>query len=209
VREPPCPSLGTGASGGMSYETAPATKMLATFCACCSLPLVDAVSVETGVGPDCRKKHGFAKPDTEVPYDAACTLVAEVPEGAEIVAGTSTVRELVNRLVYRIARDQSGAHVLTWTNAVRTLGYTKLAARIAKRLAAVEIEAEGDVYLVRARFSDVHLAAMRRVPGRRWDRENKCDRVPEASKAALLEALAKAHPGQVARGPKGLFMFAA
>ena len=193
----------------MDYTTAPATKMLATNCACCSLPLVDAVSVETGVGPECRRKHGFAKPDTEVTYAAGCTLVSEVPEAAEIVAGTSTVRELVNRLVYRIARDQAGPHVITWTNAVRALGYTKLAARIAKRLAAVEIETDGAVYLVRARFSDEHLAAMRTVPGRRWDRANKCDRVPEASKVALLAALAKAHPGQVARGPKGLFTFAA
>jgi hypothetical protein len=193
----------------MDSTTAPATKLLATVCACCSLPLVDAVSVETGVGPECRRKHGFAKPDTEVPYKAACTLVSEAPEAAAIVAGTTTVRALVNRLVYRIARDQSGASVVTWTNAVRALGYTKLAARIAKRLAAVEIETDGSAYLVRARFSDEHLAAMRSVPGRRWDRQNRCDRVPEASKAALLAALTKAHPGQVARGPKGLFTFGA
>jgi hypothetical protein len=194
----------------MDYTAAPATKMLATNCACCSLPLVDAVSVETGVGPECRRKHGFAKPDTEVTYAPGCVLVSEVPEGAEIVAGTSAVRELVNRLVYRIARDQAGANVITWTNAVRALGYTKLAARVAKRLAAVEIEADGVGYVVRARhFSDEHLAAMRSVPGRRRDRENRCDRVPLSSRQALFAALTKAHPGQVAQGPKGLFMFAA
>ena len=191
------------------YTDAPATKLLATFCACCSLPLVDAVSVETGVGPECRRKHGFAKPDTEVSYAAACTLVAEVPEAAEIVAGTSTVRELVNRLVYRIARDQRGAAVITWTNAVHELGYAKLAARIAKRLAAVEIDTDGSVYLVRARFSEEHLAAMRSVPGRWRDRMRRCDRVPLSSRQALFAALTKAHPGQVARGPKGLFTFAA
>jgi Family of unknown function (DUF6011) len=193
----------------MDYTTAPATKLLATFCACCALPLVDAISVETGVGPECRRKHGFAKPDAEVPFDVARVLVAEVPDGAEVVAGTTTVRELANRLVYRIARDQAGGAVITWTNAVRALGYTKLAARIAKRLASVEIDTDGGVYIVRARFSDEHLAAMRTVPGRRWDRENKCDRVPEASKVALLAALTKAHPGEIARGPKGLFTFAA
>jgi Family of unknown function (DUF6011) len=194
----------------MSYMNAPATNMLATNCACCSLPLVDAVSVETGVGPECRRKHGFAKPDTEVGYTAACTLVSEVPEAAEILAGTTTVRELVNRLVYRIARDQSGPHVITWTNAVRALGYAKLAARIAKRLAEVEIDTDGAVYVVRARrFSDEHLAAMRSVPGRRRDRESGCDRVPLSSRRALFDALTKAHPGRVARGPKGLFMFAA
>ena len=193
----------------MDYTNSPAAKLLATSCACCALPLVDAVSVETGVGPECRRKHGFAKPDTEVPYAAACTLVSEVPEAAEVVAGTSTVRELVNRLVYRVARDQTGPHVVTWTNAVRALGYAKLAARIAKRIAAVEIDAEGGSYIVRARFSDEHLAAMRSVPGRWRDRENRCDRVPVSSRQALFDALTRAHPGQVARGPKGLFTFAA
>lgn len=43
----------------MSYEAAPATRMLATHCAACARPLVDAKSVETGMGPDCRKRHGF------------------------------------------------------------------------------------------------------------------------------------------------------
>ena len=42
-----------------SYETAPATRMLATQCAVCARPLLDAVSVETGIGPHCRAKYGF------------------------------------------------------------------------------------------------------------------------------------------------------
>ena len=41
-----------------SYLTAPATKMLATHCAVCARALVDAKSVELGIGPDCRKKYG-------------------------------------------------------------------------------------------------------------------------------------------------------
>ena len=38
----------------MSYENAPATKMLATNCCCCGRPLVDSMSVELGIGPECR-----------------------------------------------------------------------------------------------------------------------------------------------------------
>jgi hypothetical protein len=44
----------------MSYESAPATKMLATQCACCGRALVDAASIEAGMGPTCRKQHGYA-----------------------------------------------------------------------------------------------------------------------------------------------------
>lgn len=35
-----------------TYENAPATKMLATNCVVCGRALVDAVSVEMGIGPD-------------------------------------------------------------------------------------------------------------------------------------------------------------
>lgn len=34
-----------------SYETAPATRKLATHCVCCGRPLVDARSVSLGIGP--------------------------------------------------------------------------------------------------------------------------------------------------------------
>jgi len=36
--------------------------MLATHCAVCSRPLVDAASVEAGMGPDCRDRHGYDDP---------------------------------------------------------------------------------------------------------------------------------------------------
>ena len=39
----------------MSYENAAATKLLATNCVICGRALVDATSVELGVGPECRK----------------------------------------------------------------------------------------------------------------------------------------------------------
>jgi hypothetical protein len=42
----------------MGYEDARATKLLATHCLCCSLPLLDALSVERNIGPWCWEKHG-------------------------------------------------------------------------------------------------------------------------------------------------------
>ena len=49
----------------MSYENAPATQMIASHCCVCNRPLVDSVSVELGIGPDCRKKHGYNVEATE------------------------------------------------------------------------------------------------------------------------------------------------
>ena len=38
----------------MSYEDSKQCKLLATHCVCCGRPLVDACSVELGIGPECR-----------------------------------------------------------------------------------------------------------------------------------------------------------
>ncbi len=43
----------------MSYADARSTKLLATSCLVCGLPLRDPHSLETGIGPICREKHGY------------------------------------------------------------------------------------------------------------------------------------------------------
>ncbi len=43
----------------MGYENAPATRMMATHCVCCGKSLVDAPSLESGMGPICRQKYGY------------------------------------------------------------------------------------------------------------------------------------------------------
>lgn len=179
-----------------SYENAPATRLLASHCACCNRPLVDAKSVELGIGPDCRAKYGF---------DLA------VPDAARVEA---------NRIVYAIAlanvRDPAARIMVQASIAtLRTLGFAKLADRVAKRLPkrdepkpVVTIEVDGGAYVVRAPYDARHVDRMRLVPGRRWDRGAKADRVPVASKGALFAALRASFAGAVALGPKGLFVLA-
>jgi hypothetical protein len=156
--------------------------MLATQCACCGLPLVDAKSVETGVGPDCRKKHGF---DLDVP---------------------ESVRSEANVIVHAIAMQQDGAEVIELCARLHSLGFVKLASRVGKRVGCVRIEEDGDQLVVRAPFNGDHVNAMRRVPGRRWDREAKADRVPVTSKPALWSALCSVWSGKLGVGPRGMFV---
>jgi len=66
----------------MSYETAPATILLATRCCVCNRPLVDAVSVELGIGPDCREKYGYNVDVEPEAREAANKLVHRVACGA-------------------------------------------------------------------------------------------------------------------------------
>lgn len=170
----------------MGYENAPGTAMLASHCACCGRPLLDATSVECGVGPDCREKHGF-----DIQVDEAARLEA-------------------NKIVHAIAIEQTGAAVAIGVVALHKLGFVRLAERIAKRIGAVQIEVDGTSLLVRAPYNEAHVARMRNVPGRRWDRERKCDRVPNDAdaRAFLWGALRASFAGQVGFGPQGAFVIA-
>lgn len=94
----------------MSYENAPATKLLATACAYCGRDLVDAVSVETGVGPECRKKYAI---DSDASEEA---------------------RKEANQIVFQLARKGVGNRIyLPAIERLAALGFEHLAARVAKR----------------------------------------------------------------------------
>lgn len=188
----------------MSYENAPATKMVATHCACCELPLVDAKSVECGVGPVCRKKHGF---DIEVSEDA---------------------RKEANKLVYGIALQRTGPEVIVALKRLFELGFTQLVLAILKRIATVRIAITDDAHphgagrlAVVAPYSEHAVAVLKGIPGRRWFDPKKqtnpdafkgwekANTFPMESKAALWDALQKLYPGATGVGPKGPFIFAA
>jgi hypothetical protein len=164
----------------MSYENAPATKMLATHCAACGRPLVDAVSVETGLGPDCRKKYSV-----------------EVSEEN---------RELANGLVYQLALEQTGEAALRCAFELRALGFVALADRVADRCADITISVDGDVLLVATPWSESANEQWRTIRGRRWDRELRVNRVPSSERAALWALLRRCFGGRLATGPKGPFV---
>jgi hypothetical protein len=165
----------------MSYETSPACQMLATHCAVCARPLVDAKSVELGIGPDCRRKYGFDIPCSEESRVAA------------------------NKLVYTIAAQQDGEGVYAAILDLRALGFERLAWRIAERVVPVQIFVEGESIFVRGPYSAEAVMIMRGVPGRRWVKDRKMNSFPANQRPALFAALCRAYPGATAIGPKGIF----
>jgi hypothetical protein len=95
----------------MNYEAAPATKLVATACAVCARPLVDAQSVELGIGPDCRNRYGY-----DMPVE---------PE----------IRKEANRLVNEIAcGDLPPAQLREALGQLHALGFDRLAERIEHRV---------------------------------------------------------------------------
>lgn len=173
------------------YENAPATKMLSANCAVCGRPLVDAISVEMGIGPECRKE-----------YDGGITAAVQseankIVHGAALAAGLGRINE-----------------VLAAADKVEALGLAVLANKMrrrfksAERLAEIEIEGPFDgTYRVvtpyRRKESARFVAAWRAVPGRRW--VNGANLIPAGSKNALWALLKEFFGGRYVKGPKGVF----
>jgi len=172
------------------YENAPATVMLATHCAVCARPLVDSVSVETGIGPDCRKKHGY---------------------GAEV---SEVARTEGNAIVHAIAADpdMSREALAAAVARLRAIGFETLASVITTRRMGkpeIEITAANDGRLaVRTPFNPDALPAWRSIPGRAWDGSAKVNTVPASARARVWALLKAFHAGAVGIGPQGAFTVA-
>ena len=179
------------------YQNAPATKMLAVHCVCCGLPLLDAVSVQMGMGPDCRE--------------------GAFPDGVD-----ECDRKIANEHVFHAAlAAQTGnvVKVLEYAEMIRKLGFGELADKVgrrfvdgaekAERKADIVIEEDGDALVVKTPFrrseSTEFIDAWRTIPGRRFDRQRRANVVPKSQKAVVWGLLQKFFPGKWGRGPKGVF----
>lgn len=165
-----------------SYMNAPACRMLATHCAVCARPLLDARSVELGIGPDCARRYGF---NIDVSEDA---------------------RAEANHLVYRIALVQDGPEVIEKCERLSVIGFHKLSNRILDRKIPIKITVSQDNRIeVKAPYSIDAVNAFRSVQGRVWDRDRKLTTFPMSSKNAVYTALQAGYSGMLAMGPKGVF----
>jgi len=176
------------------YENAPATTMLATHCCCCGRPLLDAVSVEAGIGPDCRKKHGFGEAQAAPDWAAVARLELEG-------AWPTDPHAWANSLVHRIACNRSGDDVPRFVACIHALGYRKLAMTIAVQFGAVIVTEADGMLLVAAPFNDEWNKAAH-ANWWRWDGKAKVRRVPVADRGKLWAVLVRVYPGVLCVGTK-------
>jgi len=175
----------------MSYVNAPATEMLASNCAFCARPLVDAQSVETGIGPVCRSKY----------------MVAD--------AVTSEARAEGNKLIHTIAKLQRGKEVTQAVARLKELGFAKVVERINKRIkpkrkAMVRLSYEGErLYLLTPWNGSLNfdrwLSGIRSVGGMRYEGKGKGNSFPKSARKAVYGLLCQFFPGFPATGPMGDF----
>ena len=172
------------------YVNALATKMLATNCVCCGRALVDAISVQLGIGPECRQND-----DSGISAD---------------------IQAQANELVYRASLAAQNGEISTvkgYAEQIKALGLGNLADKVGRRFRNAErnteivLTLEGDYYRVETPFrrgaKAEFIAAWRAIPGRRY--KDNSNYVPVVQKKALFELLRQFFAGKVANGPKGLF----
>jgi hypothetical protein len=175
-----------------SYLSAPATKMLSTHCVCCGRALLDATSVQMGIGPECR--------------------------GGDDGGIADDVRVAANKLVFEASVAASAGEVgkvKELAEMIKSLGLSELAEKVGRRFANaernVEIEVEdcGIVLLVKTPYrrgdAEAFKEAWRAIPGRRWNREVGANEVPASQKLAVWALLKRFFPGRYGKGGKGLF----
>jgi len=199
-----------------NYENSPATALVATRCCCCGRKLVDADSVESGVGPVCRKKHGFAAPDVDPDFESAAVAADQLGDtGLDIAAVTAALNaqdahKACNVLTYHAACHQGTETAQRIAAAVAVLGYRVLAAKIAGHAGAiavvcVEDEKLGEAFAVKAPYSKVFNAVIYRSGAKQyWHKKTKTRRVAVADRAKLVFALREAFAGKSIAGPDGV-----
>ena len=171
-----------------NYLNAPQTKLLASFCVCCGRPLVDAISVTIGMGPDCRDNYNAGiSPEVQDKCNQLTCLAAIATQKGDIES------------IYKYATE------------IETLGLTVLATKIRKRFVNAEKNAkvsireiDGKLYVKTPyKRSEGFVRAWRGIEGRRY--KNNENIVPVASKPQLWALLKEFFPKVYGKGPKGLF----
>lgn len=191
----------------MSYTDAPACQLLASHCIMCSRPLLDAQSVEAGIGPVCREKIGYnSEPGPQKgPYQHIGSSDPDsVVEGC-LKEGNR--RGAANALVSFAARTNNKREAARAAEQVGVLGFDRVSSSLLSRLAQVSISISEDrrSYEVKAPFVDGFAAEIRKIRGQ-WDKERKLHVVPVSAKRLLFMRLSSFYKGSMAIGPKGWFV---
>lgn len=172
----------------MGYESSIQCRLLKTYCCACGQELVDSVSVELGIGPDCRNhiNQGISEETRKT-----CNMLTH--EAA--VAATEG----------NITRVRRAAEL------IRSLGLEVLAEKIlerfknAERLAKIKITESEGMLIIKTPFK--HAAgfadAWRAIPGRRY--RNGRNIVPVTQKREVWELIKRFFPDVYGVGPQGAF----
>jgi hypothetical protein len=127
----------------MGYETSAATQLVATACVFCGRPLVDADSVQLGIGPICAQKYGvFGEGKGPADWDAFAKRLETAPDPVKRAvdrAAPGDAHDILNHLLYPAGtwweNNLPGRQVVLASVAelAQALGYHKVADKLIAR----------------------------------------------------------------------------
>lgn len=213
------------------YTNAPACRILAIRCCACNTPLLDSVSAQLGIGPDCRKRlMGKGQGHSEEARIEANQIVYALA----LAMGGQAVPAEYDTDACRAACAIGGPRAVTamlladraegkLLDRLRVLGFEKLADKFEEKWMPIRItelnhagDGRPDVWSnpspgeptirLAAPYNEEAVSAQRGIPGRRWDKVTKCNYFPISQKAAVWRMLCKFYPGVAGIGTKGPFV---
>ena len=192
----------------MGYEDSAACKFISTTCVICGKELVDAVSVEAGVGPKCREKYGYGEQQVGAEKALSKVGVPLIDGRVDKLFRASKYRNASNVLLHFVAVSGAGTTEgirAAWV--VRELGFITLSNKILRRLVRVTVEVDGDKLAVTSPFNEQFVTRSRDISGRKWDGSRKATLFDDspANRRLLLPLLKTSYPGQFIRANGTLF----
>lgn len=207
------------------YTDAPACRILAIRCCACNTPLLDSVSMQLGIGPDCRKRlMGKGQGHSEEARTEANHIVYVL---ALAIGGQAIPAEYdtaachaacliggVRAVTAMLLADRPEGKLL---DRLRELGFAKLADKFEEKWMPIRITDHANfkrhtadpgqaMVAVEAPYNEEAVSAQRGIPGRYWDKVSKTNYFPAAQKAVVWRMLCKFYPGVAGIGAKGPFV---
>lgn len=186
-----------------------------TNCAHCGLSLTDADSIQTGMGPICRKRARFNQDpaDASDPNQALIDL-AEFPQLMDLVASKykpQGARKMMNFLVRICSLNRRSPVHAACTDAIDSLGYKELASVLRESIKIIEITEQKSnpgnfvVWVKKSEWSWGWTNALRTIPNARAGKFSgeKGTIIPKSQKPALWAAMKKFYGGFYAKTPSG------
>lgn len=132
------------------YERAVATQIMATHCCFCGRPLVDAESVQRGIGPICKGKYAIGDITDDSLKEALGVVAAnEAHLGGDLVGkiiglrhdgGKDAGRQIANLVIYHAsARRAESLFVLKCAEVLDAVGYETAGTQLRKNYARISI----------------------------------------------------------------------
>jgi len=183
-----------------TYLDAPATALLDVRCACCGKALLDALSVEVGIGPVCRANYLDDVVASDADRKAANLLIHEAAK----VATTASRQVEIGAALVALGFAKVAARIETrWTKRAEK------EAAAAQKGATVKIEALEDGFLaVSTPYVPEFVADLKAEIGfadRRWNKVDKRWEIARDAARGLWTVLRAHFAGSTGFGPKGAF----